>query len=240
MADEILRARSLCKSFGHNRVLNGLDLSISKGEVYVLFGSNGAGKTTLVRLLSGLLHADSGDIRLFGMKPENNARKIKRRLGFMSHKPYLYDDLTALENLMFFARLYSVDDGKAKAQKMLKMVGLRHRAYDHVGPFSRGMKQRLALARALLHDPDLVFLDEPYSGLDIGAQAVLNKLITKLNEEGKTFFMITHDIEKGFEISRRNGILSKGRIVHETTDSDRESFSARYKEILRGEVAERG
>jgi len=239
MTEEILVAKDLSKSFGQLRVIQNLNITINKGDIYVLFGSNGAGKTTLVRLLSGLLHADSGDIQLFGMKPEDNKMKIKRRMGFMSHNPYLYDDLTALENLIFFGRLYSVENEEEKALKMLKMVGLKHRAHDQVGPFSRGMKQRLALARCLLHDPDLIFLDEPYSGLDMDVQVVLNELIMKMNQEGKTFFIITHDIEKGFDISRRSGILSRGSIVHEETGCDVKSFLVKYKKILQGESIER-
>jgi ABC-type multidrug transport system ATPase subunit len=240
MTDEILVAKSISKSFGHLRVLTDLNISINREDVYVLFGSNGAGKTTLVKLLSTLLNVDSGEIRLFGMKPEVKARSIKKKIGLMSHKPYLYDELSALENLIFFAQLYSLQEEKKKALKMLKTVGLYHRAYDRVGTFSRGMKQRLAMARALLHDPDLIFLDEPYSGLDLGAQGILNKLIIRLNKEGKTFFIITHDINKGFEVAKKSGILSKGTITYEVEGGDLEAFSEKYKETLKGEGVERG
>ena len=153
----------------------------------------------------------------------------------MSHEPYLYRDLTAWENLAFFADLYSIENKEKKIEEMLKMVELYHRSFDRVGSFSRGMKQRLALARTLLHSPELILLDEPYSGLDLNAQNMLNGLIKKMNGQGATFFIITHDIEKGMEIASRGGVLSKGRIIDEDIGKEPEAFKSRYKEILGGE-----
>ena len=239
MTHEILIARSITKSFGHDRVIRKLDLTISKGEIYVLFGSNGAGKTTLIKILSTLSQADSGEVTLFGMETEENVRKIRARIGFMSHEAFLYDDLTAWENLNFYADLYSVGKKEARIKEMLKMVGLYHRSHDKVRSFSRGMLQRLSLARAVLHDPELIFLDEPYSGLDIRAQEVLNDLIIKLNSKGKTFLIITHDIEKGFGIANRKGILSNGAILLDGEHLERTEFSEKYNEILRREAHER-
>ena len=239
MTHEILSARSITKSFGHDRVLRELNLTISKGDIYVLFGSNGAGKTTLMKVLSTLHHADSGEIMLFGMKPEDNVREIRGKIGFMSHEAFLYDDFTAWENLSFYADLYSVRNKKAKIKELLKMVGLYHRSHDKVRSFSRGMVQRLSLARAVLHDPELIFLDEPYSGLDIRAQEVLNNLVTKLNKKGKTFFIITHDIEKGFDIANKRGILTNGAIMLDGEHLDKANFSEKYNETLRREADER-
>ncbi len=238
MTHEILSARSITKSFGHDRVLRELDLTINKGDIYVLFGSNGAGKTTLMKVLSTLHPADSGEIMLFGMKSEENVRDIRAKIGFMSHETFLYDDLSAWENLNFYADLYSVHNKKKRIKEILKMVGLYHRSHDKVRSFSRGMAQRLSLARAVLHDPELIFLDEPYSGLDLRAQEVLNNLVIELNKKGKTFFIITHDIEKGFDISNRNGILSNGTIVIDK-ELDKANFSEKYNEILRREADER-
>ena len=201
MSEKILVAKDITKSFGHFQVLNGINLAIERGDRYILFGSNGAGKTTLVKILSTILPADSGELTLFGKKIERRSKDIKTMIGFMSHEPYLYNELSAWENLNFYASLYSVKDKKERVESLLKEVGLYHRSHDKIGSFSRGMKQRLSLARAILHSPDIIFLDEPYAGLDIRAQEILNDLIIRLNQKGKTFFFITHDIGKGFEIS---------------------------------------
>ena len=231
----ILVAKDITKSFGRFQVLNGINLAIKQGDIYVLFGSNGAGKTTLVKILSTLMQADSGELTLFGRKIEGSQKDIKATIGFMSHEPYLYNELTPWENLDFYASLYSVKNKKERVESLLKEVGLYHRSHDRIGSFSRGMKQRLSLARAILHDPDIIFLDEPYAGLDINAQGILNDLIIQLNLRGKTFFCITHDISKGFEIANRGGILSNGRVVYEAESKNKGIFSNKYREIIQGE-----
>jgi heme exporter protein A len=236
MSEKILVAKDIVKSFGRLQVLNGVNITINRGDRYILFGSNGTGKTTLVKILSTILPADSGELTLFGKKIERHSKDIKAMIGFMSHEPYLYNELSALENLNFYANLYSVKDKKERIESLLKEVGLYHRSHDRVGSFSRGMKQRLSLARAILHNPDIIFLDEPYAGLDIRAQDTLNDLIVRLNQEGKTFFFITHDIGKGFDIANRSGILSKGRIVYEAEGLEKKTFSEKYREILKGET----
>jgi heme exporter protein A len=202
-----------------------------------LFGSNGAGKTTLVRILSTILSADSGELILFGNKIERRSKDMMAMIGFMSHEPYLYSELTAWENLNFYANLYSIKDKKERIRTLLKEVGLYHRSHDRVVTFSRGMKQRLSLARSILHDPDIIFLDEPYAGLDIKAQEILNDLIVELNQKGKTFLLITHDIGKGFDIANRSGILSKGQIVYETKDREKKEFTEKYRDIIGGETS---
>jgi ABC-type multidrug transport system ATPase subunit len=236
MSERILIAKDITKSFGRFQVLNGINLTIKQGERYILFGSNGAGKTTLVKILSTILPADSGELTLFGKKIERRERDIKAMIGFMSHEPYLYNELSAWENLNFYANLYSVKDKKKRVESLLKEVGLYHRSHDRIGSFSRGMKQRLSLARTILHDPDIIFLDEPYTGLDLRAQEILNDLIVRLNQKGKTFFFITHDIGKGFEIANRSGILSKGQIVYEVEGAEKKNFPEKYREILKGET----
>jgi ABC-type multidrug transport system ATPase subunit len=235
MADEVLVAKDIVKSFGRVRVLRDVSLTVRKGERYVLFGSNGAGKTTLVKILSTLIAPDSGELLLFGGHIEEREMDVRARIGFLSHSPFLNGDLSAWENLDFYAQLYSVEGRKARVKAMLKKVGLYHRAYDRVATFSSGMKQRLGLARAILHDPDLIFLDEPFSGLDIRAQDMLNGLIVQLSEEGKTFFSITHDPAKGFEVATRAAVLSGGKIAYESEADDIEAFSERYKGILEEE-----
>jgi len=236
MSERILVAKNIEKSFGCLQVLNGVNLTLNKGDRYILFGSNGAGKTTLVKILSTILSADSGELTLFGKKIQRRSNETKARIGFMSHEPYLYSELSAWENLDFYANLYSVKDKKEKIGSLLKEVGLYHRAHDRIGSFSRGMKQRLSLARAILHSPDIIFLDEPYTGLDLRAQDILNDIIVRLNKVGKTFFFITHDIGKGFDIANRSSILSKGRIVYEVEGAEKKNFPEKYRDILKEEI----
>ena len=236
MSEKQIIAKDIKKSFGRLKVLNGINLTINQGDIYILFGSNGAGKTTFVKILSTILLPDSGDLSLFGERIKRRSKEIKARIGFMSHEPYLYKELTAFENLNFYSNLYSIEDKKERIEGLLKEVGLYHRSHDRVGSFSRGMKQRLSLARAILHSPDIIFMDEPYTGLDIKAQEILNKIITSLNQKGKTFFLITHDVGKGFEIANRSGILSKGQISYEVERGDKKSFLDKYREIVKGEI----
>jgi len=236
MSERVLEARNIYKSFGCLEVLNGVNLTLNRGDRYILFGSNGAGKTTLVKILSTILPADSGDLTLFGKEIKRGSKDIKAGIGFMSHEPFLYNELSAWENLNFYCNLYSVKDKKKRIESLLKEVGLYYRSHDRVGSFSRGMKQRLSLARAIIHSPDVIFLDEPYAGLDIRAQDILNNLILRLNQKGKTFFFITHDIGKGFDIANRSGILSKGRIVYEVEGAEKKTFPDKYRDILKGET----
>lgn len=236
MSEKILVTKDITKSFGRFQVLNGVNLTVNRGDRYILFGSNGAGKTTLVKILSTIIPADSGELTIFGKKIKRRSKDIKAMIGFMSHEPYLYNELSAWENLNFYASLYSVKDKVERIESLLKEVGLYHRSHDRVGSFSRGMKQRLSLARAILHSPDIIFLDEPYAGLDIRAQEILNDIIVRLNREGKTFFFITHDIGNGFEIANRSGILSKGQIVYEVEGGEKKAFSEKYREIIKGET----
>jgi len=237
MSKNILVAKDITKSFGRLQVLNGVNLTLNRGDRYILFGSNGVGKTTLVKILATILPADSGELTLFGKKIGKRSKDVKAMIGFMSHEPYLYNELSAFENLNFYANLYSIKNKKERVENLLREVGLYHRSYDRVGSFSRGMKQRLSLARAILHNPDIIFLDEPYAGLDIRAQEILNDLILRLNENGKTFFLITHDIGISFEIANRIGIISKGQIVYEAEGVEKQVFSDKYREIIRREMS---
>jgi heme exporter protein A len=234
MAGTVLEARKLVKAFGKNLVLKGVDLSIVEGDRYFLFGPNGAGKTTLVKALTGLLPPDSGEVLLFGEPMKNDPLGIRARIGVLSHDPYLYGELTATENLDFFGQLYDVPDRKARTKMMLNEVGLYARAHDRVNTFSRGMKQRLGLARALLHDPDLVLLDEPYTGLDLRASSTLERMVREKSEEGKAFLAITHDLGQGLEMATRAGILSGGKMVLEANPSGWDEFTGRYLDVMGG------
>jgi len=236
MRDEILFAKNIAKSFGALNVLNSINLSIKRGDRYTLFGSNGVGKTTLVKILSTIMPADSGELILFGKKINRRVKDIKNFIGFMSHESFLYNELTAWENLNFYADLYSINEKEKKIEDILKEIGLFHRSYDRVGTFSRGMRQRLSLARAILHSPELIFLDEPYAGLDIKAQKMLNDIIRRLNNEGKTFFFIIHNIAEVFNITNKIGILSQGKIVYEFEGDEKKNFTDKYQEVIRRET----
>jgi len=236
MSERQIIAKDIKKSFGRLKVLNGINVTINQGDIYILFGSNGVGKTTFVKILSTIILPDSGNLSLFGETIKRRSKDIKARIGFMSHESYLYKELTAFENLNFYANLFSIKDKKERIEGLLKEVGLFHRLHDRVGTFSRGMKQRLSLARAILHSPDIIFMDEPYTGLDLKAQEILNRIIISLNQNGKTFFLITHDVGKGFEIANRSGILSKGQIVYEVERGEKKPFLEKYNEIIKGET----
>ncbi len=235
MAVPVLEAKGVKKSFGSNAVLRGVDLTVMAGERYVMFGPNGAGKTTLVKILCGLMRPDSGSVTIFRESQLDDVREIKARIGVLSHEPYLYGELSALENLEFYGRLYSVPEVGDRIKSLLKEVGLYTRSHDRVSTFSRGMRQRLGLARALLHDPDLVLLDEPYTGLDLRATEILDRLVRERSGAGKAFIAITHDLDHGLEMATRAGILSGGRIDHEASAEGWDAVRDRYTELMGGE-----
>ncbi|MGH2525079.1 MAG: heme ABC exporter ATP-binding protein CcmA, partial [Anaerolineales bacterium] len=163
--------RALVKKFGFQTVLRGLDLEIAEGEFVAVLGPNGAGKTTLLRILAGLSRPTFGEVSVGGYRLPQQAGAVRRRLGVVSHQPLLYADLSAEENLRFYARLYGLRDSSARIARVLTLVGLSVRRRDLVRTFSRGMQQRLAIARAILHDPEVMLFDEPHTGLDPEASA---------------------------------------------------------------------
>lgn len=215
MAEVLIKASELVKEFGRNRALNGASLEIKSGEFVTLFGPNGAGKTTLLRILSTVIASSRGEVWVGGYSLKENSLEARRLIGFVSHYPLLYDDLTSEENLSFYGKMYGLKDAERRVDAFLKKVGLYHRKYDLVRTFSRGMLQRLAIARALLHDPLILLLDEPYTGLDPAAALILNQLLGRLRKEGHTFLMTSHDIEQGFKIATRIAILAEGKVVFE-------------------------
>jgi heme exporter protein A len=178
----MIELHKLTKAFGSKVALRGVDLRVAAGESLVIFGPNGAGKSTLIRILSSLSRPSGGMVRIGGYDLATHAEGIRRYLGVVSHAPLLYDSLTAEENLRFFGRLYGVANLEARIGDMLSQVGLTHRRGDLVRTFSRGMVQRLAIARALLHDPQLLLLDEPDTGLDPQAAEMLHGLLTRLSK----------------------------------------------------------
>jgi heme exporter protein A len=230
-AAAVLEVAGLAKRFGHVRALRGVDFALGVGESLAVFGPNGAGKTTLLRVLAGLLRPDAGTVRFGGALLVRGNAEHRRRVGLISHHSLLYDGLTAAENLVFYARLYSVAEPRAAAARALAGVGLEARASDLVGTFSRGMTQRLAIARALLHDPDVMLLDEPFSGLDQAAAAALRQLLGRLREERRTMVLVTHNIDEGLELATHVAIQVAGRFVSMgRRDGDLAAYRARYAE----------
>jgi heme exporter protein A len=234
-AAAVLEVAGLTKRFGHVRALRGVDFALGTGESLAVFGPNGAGKTTLLRILAGLLKPDGGAVRFGGELLVRGNAAHRRRVGLISHHSLLYDGLTAAENLVFYARLYSVPEPRAAAGRALAGVGLEGRAADQVGTFSRGMVQRLAIARALLHDPDVMLLDEPFSGLDQGAAAALRELLGRLRAERRTMVLVTHNIDEGLELATHVAIQVAGRFVSlGPRDGDLAAYRARYAEATAG------
>ena len=233
----MIHIEGLTKLYGKNAVLRGIDLHISPGEFITLVGPNGAGKTTLMRIVATLLKPTGGSIKVGGWSIPDQADRVRRHMGFVTHQSLLYSDLTAAENLSFFCRLYHLDNREQRIRDALKTVGLAARQRDPVRSFSRGMTQRLTLARATLHEPDILLLDEPYTGLDQDASALLDRLLTQESEQGRTIFMITHDLTRGLNLCHRIAILNRGKIAHIV---DRESLSAGdfldlYSEVTRAQ-----
>ncbi|HLE77289.1 MAG TPA: ABC transporter ATP-binding protein [bacterium] len=204
------------KTFGPVRALRGVNLAVESGESLVIFGPNGAGKTTLLKIIATLSRPTSGTLRVFGSDPFADGR-LRRTLGVVSHHSYLYGGLTAVENLVFAGRLYGVPDARARADALLATVGLAGRGHDLVRTFSRGMTQRLTIARALMHDPPILLLDEPYTGLDRHAAGMLTALLERLRGF-RTVVMTTHSIEQGLALADRMAILVNGILAYQGTD----------------------
>ena len=220
MTTPLIEVVHLRKAFGRHRVLKGIDMSIEAGSSVVMFGPNGAGKTTFLRILSPLSKPTSGTVRVSGGDIKNNPEGIRQYLGLVSHAPLLYDDLTAYENLRFYARLYDLDAPHDRIRELLERVGLWHRRHDLVRTFSRGMVQRMAIARALLHNPPILLLDEPDTGLDPQAAEMMTDLLREIGGSERTIIMTTHHLERGLELADRVVMLVGGLIVFDAPASD--------------------
>ncbi|MDP2729456.1 MAG: ABC transporter ATP-binding protein [Dehalococcoidales bacterium] len=213
----LVEIQGLTKSFGHQRVLRGIDLEVKRGESVVIFGPNGAGKTTLIKVLATIMNPSSGTVLIDGLSPRNNAEEIRRRIGVVTHQTFLYSNLTAYENLEFYSRLYDVPGYKTRITEVAAMVAITSRLHDRVGTLSRGMQQRVSVARSLLHKPDLMLLDEAEAGLDQQAMSMLWEALRTGGERKHTTILTTHNLERGLELGDRLLILDKGQIVYEGT-----------------------
>jgi len=225
--------RQLARRFGGVPVLRGIDLDVAPGHCVAIFGPNGAGKTTLLRTLAGLLRADSGSARIFGHELPADAA-LRRRIGYLGHDAFLYRDLDARENLAFYGRLFGMR-GRERIEALLAGVGLEQVATRRAGSFSRGMLQRLGLARALLHEPELLLLDEPLTGLDPDGVELLIAMLARLRGAGTTVLMATHDTARALESATRAIILERGRVAWDSGDTlpaDAAAMAARYAQTV--------
>jgi len=209
----MIEVRKLVKRFGLKNVLRGLDFHVEPGEFVALLGPNGAGKTTFLRILASLSRPTLGEVHIAGYRLPAQSAAVRRRLGVVSHLPLLYGDLTAEENLRFYGRMYAVDHLDQRASEVLELVGLNARRRDLVRTFSRGMQQRLAIGRAVLHDPEVMLFDEPHTGLDQDASAMLDKVLREVAAMGRTVVMTSHDLARAADLASRFDVLSRGVIV---------------------------
>ena len=227
----MIHVENVCKFFGVKNALENISFHIERGEYVALLGINGAGKTTLTRILATLTRPTSGSIQIAGYSPKKNPLEIRRSLGVMSHDSFLYGDLTAEENLRFYASMYDVKDRESRIGHLLTQVGLQTRRYDRVATFSRGMQQRLALARAILHSPPILLLDEPFAGLDINATEMLKRLLDELIAKDSTVLLTVHDIEYALKNAHRVLVLQNGKLIRDesartlTYEQTREALS---------------
>lgn len=210
-----IEVRGLTKSFGERPALRGIDLAVSEGECLAVFGPNGAGKTTLIRVLATLSRPTSGSVRIGGFDLKSGGPAIRRRIGVIGHQPLLYENLTVHENLSFYAAMFDVPEREKRIAEVLALVGLEDRRGDRVGALSRGTQQRLAIARAILHDPPILLLDEPETGLDRRAGAIFSDLLRMLASGRRSVIWTTHRLDLGIELATRVIILHRGRIVFE-------------------------
>jgi heme exporter protein A len=232
----MITVKKLVKRFGLKTVLRGLDFEVQPGEFVALLGPNGAGKTTFLRILASLSRPSLGEVKVAGFRLPNEAAAVRARLGVVSHLPLLYGDLSAEENLRFYGRLYGIMDLEPRITEVLEMVGLDHRRRDLVRTFSRGMQQRLAIGRAVLHDPDVMLFDEPYTGLDQDASSMLDEVLQTVAAEGRTVVMTSHDLARAEDLATRFDILSRGVIVATSTRRQlkKSNLLTFYKEALAG------
>lgn len=232
----MIEVRGLVKAFGVKPVLRGLDFQVDEGEFVAVVGPNGAGKTTLLRILASLARPTMGAVSLAGYQLPAQAGAARKVLGVVSHQPLLYGDLTADQNLRFFGRMYGVKHLDDRIPEVLDIVRLSPRRYDLVREYSRGMQQRLAIGRGILHRPQLLLFDEPHTGLDPDSADMLDDLLTKVAGEGRTVVMTSHDLTRAGELASRVDILSGGKIARSVKRGELEpgELNSLYYQVTRG------
>ncbi len=228
-----VRILDLTKRFGFKTALNDIDFTLNHGELVAVFGPNGAGKTTLIRILSTLMRPTSGKVTVLGHDLEKEGDSLRGAFGVLTHRPLLFDNLTARENLKFYGQMFEVRNLNDRINEILTEVGLIEYRDQQVETFSRGMQQRLAIARAIIHQPHLLLLDEPYTGLDQNGIVFLKKTLKAFLDEGKTVIMTCHDFEFGLELCSKAAILNRGHLVYYGNPSELdESFEFLYQKCV--------
>lgn len=209
----MIEVNKLTKRFGLKIILRGVDFHVQRGEFVALLGPNGAGKTTFLRILASLSRPSFGSVKVAGYSLPNESAQVRAKLGVVSHLPLLYPDLTAEENLQFYARMYGITNTQLRITDVLQLIGLEPRRKDLVRTFSRGMQQRLSIGRAILHQPEIILFDEPYTGLDQDASAMLDDLLRTIASHGQTVVMTSHDLIRAESLATRFDVLSRGTIT---------------------------
>lgn len=232
----MIEIKQLTKQADNKLILRGMNLSIEKGETVAILGPNGAGKSTLLKVLATLIKPTTGQVTIKGLDLKKNQMKIKQLFGYLPHSSLLYDHFSPLENLVFFGNLYGVTNVEQRAAELVKEVGLSFFLNEPVKNFSRGMIQRIAIARAIVHEPEILLLDEPHTGLDQGAIAILNNVILSMKQKGTTTLMVTHDFKQAAEICDRIVIVKSGKIVDDfrLEDQQLELVSEKYRHQVEG------
>lgn len=234
----ILKAEKIKKKFGIRRILSDVNLQLERGEIFVLFGPNGSGKSTFSLILSSLLKPTGGCIKF----ENNDIRKLnssyRSKIGLLTHSSFLYENLSALENLRFYAGLYGLRDIKRRIDELSHLFEIETRMNEPVKNFSRGMKQRLSIIRALIHNPEIILFDEPYTGLDELSAQILERELLNFRKSGKIIFITTHNLLRGYNIATRLGILSSGKILFESEKKNvtSDELSETYKRLIQNET----
>ncbi len=216
----MIHVHDITKNFGSMTVLDNVNFSVKGGEFLTIVGPNGAGKTTLIKIMATLVNATGGTVEIGGFDVKKFPEKVRGIIGVISHNTYLYNELTAGENLKFFGRMYAIPEIDRRVDEVLGETGLADRKHDRVGTFSRGMKQRLSIARAILHKPSVLLLDEPYTGLDQQASASLESVLNSLTGSGITTIMISHDLKRGLALADQVMIMASGTVMYHAPASD--------------------